>query len=461
MFARPCLVSFASLLCCCAPGRNIASETLSDVDGSTRAGSEQRCSVRPSQKKPLIVEWAAVERGALEQSIQDGLIVVRYVGCEMEVLRDCRVQGEAYGYRGFTPKSSVVTMRTADELYAQLPTGAARLEGSLERIESFSVELHTVGMYRASSYHVERPKLSGRCGGATHVVTGIQVGAYGFFANQAAQVAAKADTPAVGVGASTGAQRDELEQDGDPSKCGLAEPGDDAPPAHCGAPLRLEVEEIVEVEIETALAAEQDECEPGDEGCSEGEQHAESVATRCPSGQEPVEGRGCVNSITMPQKERPRWPPPMGLGAAAEDAPSTEDALLDEASGLLANGGDKRARALFSALVTRSPKEDRPRIELLIGKSFFNAGQYRAALQTFGLFGYHLTDTPQTAEGLYYAGLSFFRRGECKNAAAAFRVAATHSSASAEVVRRAEENARYIEEDPEAIPKCSGGDVKR
>jgi hypothetical protein len=41
--------------------------------------------------RPLIVEWPSADRAALEAQASHGLVVVRYEGCEMEVLRQCRV----------------------------------------------------------------------------------------------------------------------------------------------------------------------------------------------------------------------------------------------------------------------------------------------------------------------------------------------------------------------------------
>src|SRR5258706_12343743 len=55
-------------------------------------GNQSKCAVRASQTEPLIVEWPPAERGRLEASVRRGLIAVRYVGCEMQLVPECRVK---------------------------------------------------------------------------------------------------------------------------------------------------------------------------------------------------------------------------------------------------------------------------------------------------------------------------------------------------------------------------------
>jgi hypothetical protein len=50
----------------------------------------------------------------------------------MELLRRCTVAG-SYAYTGVGVKRDDQTFRSADELYAKIPIGAAQLEAELER----------------------------------------------------------------------------------------------------------------------------------------------------------------------------------------------------------------------------------------------------------------------------------------------------------------------------------------
>ena len=206
--------------------------------------------MRHSQSNPLIVEWPAADRGSLEMRLRRGVAVVRYEGCRMEVLRRCSVPQASYRYGGFTRKSEQVRMRDADELYANLPVGAAKLEAKLATADALAVEMTMVGMYEADRDSVRLDELEGHCEGATHIIAGVQVGAYAFFAERAAKVGAAAGLakgPAIGGGSR--AERETLTSDGEPDRCAVASASDAAPPEGCGALLRLEVVPLGEARV--------------------------------------------------------------------------------------------------------------------------------------------------------------------------------------------------------------------
>lgn len=81
------------------------------------------CRLVPRASRPLIVEWSGADRGSLELRLQQGLVVVRYEGCELEVLRHCQVPGE-YAYSGFNRKHDTVAIHGVDDLFTQMPIGA-------------------------------------------------------------------------------------------------------------------------------------------------------------------------------------------------------------------------------------------------------------------------------------------------------------------------------------------------
>jgi hypothetical protein len=154
-------------------GRNLASGL---ADTPTVEG-QARCGVTKSQARPLIIEWPSSDRGALEGLVErgGGLVAVRYEGCEMELVRRCEVAGD-YRYTGVEPKRDDQMFRSADELYAKIPLGAAQLEAELERHGALALEMTVVGHYEAAREQVTRAELRGACERATHVISMVHGG---------------------------------------------------------------------------------------------------------------------------------------------------------------------------------------------------------------------------------------------------------------------------------------------
>lgn len=204
-----------------------------------------QCPLAASQLRPLVVEWAGADRGSLELLLRRGLVAVRYAGCELEVLRHCRVPGE-YTYSGFNRKHDTVTIQTSDELYTQLPVGAYRLAAKLARGGALHVDMTLVGMYEASRGEVAVNELEGTCDGATHVLAAAQVGAFSLYAGGNTEVEA--------TGASGGASYEVLNSDGVQAACTAASTADRSAPEGCGALLRLELSPLRAAPLVAAAA---------------------------------------------------------------------------------------------------------------------------------------------------------------------------------------------------------------
>lgn len=232
---------------CPKPGA--ATEHMTQAPSFAEETGQSKCGVRKSSDKPLVVEWPAADRAALEARATRSLVAVRYEGCEMEVLTSCRALGE-YRYLGLTQKREGVRIQNADELYAQLPVGAASLEGKLERAGQLNVDMVIVGRKEADKSEFTERDLEGRCEQATHVITGLTVGAFSFYAGASAELGGSVRVGNVGGGAGSSSEREVLRQDGDESACVAATTGDEVPPPGCGALLRVEV-----VPIEHTLAS--------------------------------------------------------------------------------------------------------------------------------------------------------------------------------------------------------------
>jgi len=217
--------------------QKLATSTAPTLAGST----EGKCKPGNEASKSLVVEWPMGERAALEGRVARGLVAVRYRNCEMELITNCSVTG-AYSYVGVTPKSENVKITNADELYAKIPIGAIRLEGQLARAGELNVDMIQVGRYETDSYRFAESDLSGRCEGATHVVTGLSVGAFVFYSGAGADIGLGVGVKGTGVEAGGGstASKQVLNRDGDGLAC-VQDTEREGPPPGCGALLRVEV----------------------------------------------------------------------------------------------------------------------------------------------------------------------------------------------------------------------------
>jgi hypothetical protein len=202
---------------------------------------ETKCKVAKSQSRPLIVEWPSSDRVALESTMKDGLAAVRAVGCEVEVLSHCRVPGR-YGYRGTSKESDAVSISNEDDLYANLPLGAASLSGKLRSSGSLSVTMAVVGRYIVEEGNPGAGSLQGQdCERATHYISAVSVGAFTLAAGGAQEAGGGVDLKVVGGGARTASKREELKSGGNVASCEAASRKDTEPPEGCGALLRIEL----------------------------------------------------------------------------------------------------------------------------------------------------------------------------------------------------------------------------
>jgi formylglycine-generating enzyme required for sulfatase activity len=242
-----------SMIFAACGGGNAASQLAKAPDFNPK--DQTKCGVEKSQAKPLIVEWPSADRGELEaQAHNRGLVVVRYQGCEMQVLDHCTTTVK-YSYSSITRKKDRVVMRDADDLYANVPVGAAKLEAKLEKSGELDVDMTMVGRWEADRSAVRSDELQGSCDGATHVVSALTVGAFTFTAGADATVGGGATLLGAGGGGQSTSKRETLNADGDVGACEKSTPDDKTPPPNCGAMLRVEVVPLVGAQPATASAS--------------------------------------------------------------------------------------------------------------------------------------------------------------------------------------------------------------
>lgn len=204
------------------------------------ATGQATCQVRSSDTRPLLVEWAAADRAALEARARQGLVAVRYSGCDLEVLYSCRINSSSngsYSYVELTRKHEEIAIRNADDLYAKIPVGAPSLEAEFSRGNQLVLDLTIAGRYETSP-DIEIEDLKGQCESATHVITGITVGAFSLATISTREASAQASFGSAGAGGGMERERRSLREDGESESCTqYAEYG---PPEGCGALLRIE-----------------------------------------------------------------------------------------------------------------------------------------------------------------------------------------------------------------------------
>jgi len=206
-------------------------------DGPSDPG---QCRVEGEREKPLTVEWPSAERGALETAARTGTVVVRYDGCEIELLTRCKTPG-LYRFRGFSPKQDQLSIKTVDDLHAKLPIAGARFEARVGQGSELGVDMMLVGRYDLERSEVGKGELVGQCDGATHVVGGMTIGAYELYSAASAEAGGGMQVADVGLGGGSKASKETLTQDGKVAACATATPQSNAPPEDCAAIIRIEV----------------------------------------------------------------------------------------------------------------------------------------------------------------------------------------------------------------------------
>lgn len=244
----------------CGGGDALLPETPKFEPGASKCGTAE------NDWRPLLVEWSAADRAALESRIGVGLVAARVTGCDIQILPACEGPSR-YVYTAITPKLDTVRMRNADELQATIPFGAARFGANLARSGELSVRMNVVGIYAAEQASVRAEDMKGSCDAATHVITGFAAGAFELTAGAAAAVGAGASFGGVGADGKSTSSREMLNKDGDEAACARSQTTDPKPPEGCGAVLRLSLVRIA---------------------CFEGMHYVEGKGCRKTAGEEPT-----------------------------------------------------------------------------------------------------------------------------------------------------------------------------
>ena len=136
--------------------------------------------------RPFIIEWDATDMSSFESYAANDIVVVRYEGCALTVLDECRndsIRGSQGSYRPpeWTSGSlETIGISNEAELVAKLPLGAASLGGRVSGGETFHMEYFVAGTRNATRDSVYFADIANNpgCAGATHFVYGYNLGAF-------------------------------------------------------------------------------------------------------------------------------------------------------------------------------------------------------------------------------------------------------------------------------------------
>jgi hypothetical protein len=195
-----------------------------------------KCRVAASQSSPLVTEWPASEKSNLEVLSREGAVAVAYSGCSLRVLPQCRVRG-VYTWQRTTPSTDSLSINDADELFAKLPLGAASLEGELKRTGKLLVKTVVAGQLRLEGATLADVPADGPCAQATHLVTGLSVGAFALTAGGERKAGAGASIQIGETKFERELSAEQLRSAGDFDACGQGTA--EGPSANCASPIQV------------------------------------------------------------------------------------------------------------------------------------------------------------------------------------------------------------------------------
>jgi hypothetical protein len=214
--------------------------------------------------KPFVIEWDATDMSSFESFAANDIVVVKYQGCKLRVLDECRndsIRGQQGAYK--PPEWTSGSLETIDihnegELYAKLPLGKATLGGRVAGGESFHMEYFVAGTVIATRDSVYRGDLERNpgCEGATHFVYGYNLGAFALGSANEFKAEAGASAFGYGGGGSKSSGRSAEKKGGDLATCRGA---DATEVMGCKTPIRLNLRPIREgANPEIAVMSAQD-----------------------------------------------------------------------------------------------------------------------------------------------------------------------------------------------------------
>jgi hypothetical protein len=223
IWSIPCLLSALLTLSCAR------TTTQQPVANPVDHEAENRCAWTAGSAKPFILGWAPEESLFLKKKAVEGVLLVKYTPCGIEVLPGCGVDGSYDIYETVLAKSTEY-IQSSDELFTKLPLGAPDLAEQFEPGESWALSYVLAGLWETTLPAVSRENLTPTCAEATHYVHTIVTGAYEISRDELGQSGTPGASPAP------------IRQEGDVDRCSRMRSSAIDP--LCGAVVQLYLEPL-------------------------------------------------------------------------------------------------------------------------------------------------------------------------------------------------------------------------
>ena len=214
---------------------------------SQTAVAEKCGEAAKGHERPFVVEWDATDLATFEAKAQTNTLFVRYEGCKLEVLYDCKdpsgINGKfgSYGQPQFTSGTvQGFDIKNEGELYAKLPLGAASLSGRVSAGETLHLKYFVSGVAISSRDSMYRGEIETipACANATHYVASYNLGAFELESTSKTAGEGSAGVGNIGAGGSRSHDEASVGRGGDLGSCTTQDQ------RACRVPIRLVLKAI-------------------------------------------------------------------------------------------------------------------------------------------------------------------------------------------------------------------------
>ncbi len=227
-------IPLAALLLSCSPSADRTGPRT--PTGSLDPTPLARCRVGGGAANPIVTEWDALKKARLETLLKSQPVLVRYTGCELELVDQCRPPG-AYVWTRTTLATDTLHIRSEDELYAKLPIGAVALQGELAESGELAVRTRVAGQLRLADANAGRIPLTAQCSEATHLVSAVSLGTFKLLRGKDSAPGGSVDVRGAGLKGASRQSEQILHEAGTDAACINATP--EAADPNCASPLQL------------------------------------------------------------------------------------------------------------------------------------------------------------------------------------------------------------------------------
>ena len=230
-------------------GSGVGDMVKPDLTQGTPLAASEACKAGQEDDRPFVINWDATDLALFESLAQRDVVLVKYQGCDLQVLDECQDEGVPGKYGAYEPTrwtSGTVEgfdVRNEGELYAKLPLGAATLSSKVAAGQSLTLSYYVSGTRTATRRSLYAGDIGANpaCAGATHFVWGYNLGAFELNSSERTEVEAEAGAFNVGAGGANRNEANRLRKGGDLPSC-TSDSARDL--AACKVPLRLVLRNI-------------------------------------------------------------------------------------------------------------------------------------------------------------------------------------------------------------------------